>query len=109
MRKYQLLLFLSTIGLIMLFTVMSVLAQSIPPCKWGCEDKSNCGQCEVINDPYEGPICGQLNCQRVGSVVVNYFTCNIGNIYRTQRLRKSWWDCNSDRQADCECWTWEIL
>lgn len=37
-------------------------------CKSGCEDKSGCGDCELVA-PHT--LCGQKGCQRVGPIVIN--------------------------------------
>lgn len=103
-RKKHLMTFLTVVTGCFLFT--SVLL-GLSFCKSGCEDRSNCGDCELVPNVY----CKQANCHRVGPIVINdqIGQCQTaaGGIFK-QVLIKTWWDCSGDGNADCECWLWNV-
>ncbi len=81
-----------------------------------CEDKSNCGECEVMLKPgYLMPICEQQGCALLNAdppVTDPPSSMNMQVKCKDKQLslyrRKAWSDCNGDGVADCECWTWYL-
>ncbi len=104
-----------TLTLVVTWLVLSAppkpVVLSWPP----CEDKSGCGQCEIMLKPnYLLPVCEQnFNCRLLNAdppvdqlpTPMNIQATHCGRQLALYR-RKAWSDCNGDNQADCECWTW---
>lgn len=93
--------------MIVIVVTLVTVVMAYPPCIDGCEDRSNCGDCEVV----EPEICGQQGCKLLTDyIVVSYEgQCQTAAGPKLQQWRrKTWWDCNGDGQADCECWTWYV-
>lgn len=96
------LLIIATIVII----VAAVMAESF--CKSGCDRPTHdaCGECELVRIE----LCGQQGCTIVPTVVLSYKgQCQLATGPPAEQWRrKTWWDCNKDGHADCECWTWYL-
>lgn len=90
---------------------------SMPVCQMRCEDKSGCGPCERVPLKPGAPMseaCGQKGCEDMQTYVdKKLYQCvcppPMPPFVVDQWIFKTWWDCNRDKKADCECWTWYVM